>query len=219
MLEKPRLVQKQEPILDLSPKQRIALHALQKQKQVIELKEWLFMLGFIGIASTLRVLMQPFPNVEPLAFFALLSGWLFGWKKGALTGISSLYLSNFLVLGGQGPWTIFQVLGYGLVGFLGGFLGKKAGILSTMLLAFGATLMLQIIFNIGWSVFMGFNVVLAMFTGLPFALVHIISNTAFAAGIPKAREVINKIGKFDEKELCNTYISSIISRVPKRAVQ
>ena len=82
--------------------QKMALHALQKQMQILELKEWLFIIGFIGMASLLRVPMQIIPNAEPLTFFALLSGWLFGWKKGIIAGASSLYLSNFLVFGGQG---------------------------------------------------------------------------------------------------------------------
>lgn len=200
----------------LTPEQRMTLHALQKQKQLLELKEWLFVGGFIGVASLLRVPMQALPNVEPLTFFALLAGWLFGWKKGALVGASSLYISNFLVLGGQGPWTIFQVAGYGLVGFLGGFLRKKSGMLSTMGIALIATVMLQIIFNIGWSIFIGFNLIAAMFTALPFTIVHIVSNTIFAAALPKANKLANKIGGFNEKDLCNTYINRITGRLSKK---
>ena len=199
-----------------SSEQKMALHALQKQKQILELKEWLFIFGSIGVASLLRVPMQAFPNVEPLTFFALLAGWIFGWKKGALVGASSLYISNFLVFGGQGPWSIFQVIGYGLVGFLGGFLRKKSGIFSTMGLALIATIMLQMIFNIGWAIFIGFNFIAAMFTAIPFALIHIISNTIFAAGLPKANKLVNKIGGFNEKELCNTYINRITSKLSKK---
>jgi len=214
--KKEKKEEKAESKSELKPEQKMTLHALQKQKQILELKEWLFVGGFIGGASVLRSLMQGFPNVEPLVFFALLAGWLFGWKKGLIVGASSLYISNFLVLGGQGPWTIFQVFGYGMVGFLGGFLRKNAGIFSTMSLAFVATVLLQIIFNIGWSAVMGFNILLAMFTAIPFAIIHIVSNTIFAIGLPKAKKVINKIGKFDEKELCNTYINNITARLSKK---
>ena len=207
---------KQKDKVTVKPDQKMALHALQKQMQIFELKEWLFIFGFIGAASGLRALMQGFPNVEPLTFFALLAGWLFGWKKGMLVGASSLYISNFLVLGGQGPWTIFQVLGYGLVGFLGGFLRKNSGIVRAMSIAFIATLMLQLIFNIGWSAVIGFNVIVAMFTGLPFTIIHVISNTIFAAGLPKAKKMVDKIGKFNEKELCTDLIAQLTSKLSKK---
>src|SRR3989338_4246431 len=200
----------------LNAEQKMTLHALQKQKQVLEMKEWLFVIGFIGVASLLRVPMQIIPNVEPLTFFALLSGWLFGWKKGALVGVSSLWLSNFLVFGGQGPWTIFQVIGYGLVGFLGSLLRKKATMFEVLSMAFIATLSLQLIFNLGWSIFIGFNFFMAMLTGLVFTAVHIASNLIFATLLPRIRKMVYETGKFDEKELCSNLIAELNSRMPRK---
>ena len=200
----------------LNAEQKMALHALQKQKQILELKEWLFVIGFVGIASLLRVPMQVIPNAEPLTFFALLSGWLFGWKKGVLAGVSSLYISNFLVFGGNGPWTIFQVVGYGLVGFMGSLLRKKATIPEVLALTFIATLSLQLIFNLGWSIFIGFNFIAAMMTGLIFTAIHIVSNLVFATALPKVRKMVYEKGKFDEKELCSSLIAELADRVPKK---
>ena len=208
---------KKKPELELNTDQKLALIALQKQKQVLELKEWLVMLGFIGIASLLRIPMQVLPNVEPLTFFAILAGWLFGRKKGFLVGVSSIYISNFLVFGGQGPWTFTQVIAYGLIGFLGGFLRKKSGMLETMLLAFVGTMAMQIILNIGWAALIGFNFFAAMLTALPFTIVHVLSNTIFAAFLPKAKKVIYDAGKFNEKELCDAYINNIASRLPRKS--
>ena len=200
----------------LNAEQKMALHALQKQKQILELKEWLFVIGFIGIASLLRVPMQIIPNAEPLTFFALLAGWLFGWKKGILAGTSSLYISNFLVFGGNGPWTIFQVIGYGLVGFLGSLLRKKATMFEVLSMAFIATLSLQLIFNLGWSIFIGFNFFMAMLTGLVFTAVHIASNLIFATLLPRIRKMVYETGKFDEKELCSNLIAELNSRMPRK---
>src|SRR3989338_6359369 len=185
----------------LNAEQKMALHALQKQMQILELKEWLFVMGFIVIASLLRVPMQIIPNVEPLTFFALLSGWLFGWKKGILAGASSLYISNFLVFGGNGPWTIFQVIGYGLAGFLGSLLRKKATMFEVLSLAFIATLSLQLIFNLGWSMFIGFNFFASMLTGIIFTITHVISNLIFATALPKVRKMVYEKRKFNYKEL------------------
>jgi uncharacterized membrane protein len=203
----------------LKPDQKMALHALQKQLQLIELKEWLYALGFIGIASLLRVPMQAIPNVEPLTFFAILAGWLFGWKKGFLVGASSLYISNFLVVGGQGPWTIFQVLGYGLAGFLGGFLRNKSTIFEVFLVTLIATLSLQLIFNVGWSFLIGFNILAAVLTGLIFTAVHVVSNLFFAAFLPIIRKFVNETGKFNEKELCRDLIAKLTDRMPKRSTK
>src|SRR3989338_1672010 len=202
---------KEKQKIKLNAEQKMALHALQKQKQILELKEWLFVIGFIGIASLLRVPMQIIPNAEPLTFFALLSGWSFGWKKGILAGVSSLYISNFLVFGGNGPWTIFHVIGYGLVGFLGSILRKKATMFEVLSLTFIATLSLQIIFNFGWSIFIGFNFFAAMLTGSIFTAVHIISNLIFATLLPKARKIVYETGKFDERDLCSNLIVDLSS--------
>lgn len=208
--------EKEKEKTGLNAEQKMALHALQKQKQILEMKEWLFVIGFIGIASLLRVPMQIIPNAEPLTFFALLSGWLFGWKKGILAGASSLYISNFLVFGGNGPWTIFQIIGYGLVGFLGSLLRKKATMLEVLSMSLIATLSLQLIFNLGWSIFIRLNFFAAMLTGLIFTAVHIASNLIFATALPKVRKMAYEKGKFDENELCTALIAELDSRMPKK---
>ncbi|MBI2654207.1 hypothetical protein HYX02_05360 [Candidatus Woesearchaeota archaeon] len=210
---------KSETKSKLTSFQKLSLHALQKQKQLIELKEWLFVLGFIGTASFLRVLMQGLPNVEPLTFFAVLAGWLFGKKKGIIVGASSLYISNFFVIGGQGPWTILQVLAFGIAGFLGGFLRKKSTMLEAVAVMVITTLISQIIFNVGWSVLIGFNVLLAFATGLLFTIIHLVSNTIFALLLPSARKFVDNWGGFSEKELCDYYISRINAGFDNRRVK
>ncbi|MCX6709808.1 MAG: hypothetical protein NTV63_02520, partial [Candidatus Woesearchaeota archaeon] len=107
--------------------ERLAFEAVSREIQVLRLREILVLSGFILGAAGLRATMQFLPSVEPLTFFAMLSGFLFGKKKGFIAGASSLYLSNFLVFGGQGPWTLFQALGFGIAGFLGGFLKGNPG--------------------------------------------------------------------------------------------
>ena len=216
LLTKKRSRKKIEAKQEIAPEQKMALHALQKQKQALDMKEWLAAAAFVGIASLLRVMMQAFPNVEPLTFFALLSGWLFGSKKGALVGISSLYLSNFLVLGGQGPWTIFQIIGYGLAGFLGGMLRKKSSVWEVLAITLIATISLQLIFNLGWSLMIGINFLVAMITGLVFSVIHVVSNLAFATLLPKARKLVYEKFKFNERELCNALIAELNSRMPAK---
>lgn len=187
--------------------QRLAIAAVQKQLQGINLKEWLWTLGFVGGGAALRALMQPFPNVEPLTFLAILSGWMFGWKKGMVFGLSSLYLSNFVMFGGQGPWTFYQMAAFAAAGLSGALLRKRATFLETMGLCLIVAIGIQVVLNAGWALSMGFSLIPAFAASIPFAMAHIVSNTVFGAFLPAARRLCDKIGGFDEKEICEYVLS------------
>jgi hypothetical protein len=186
----------------LSLKQRLAQTSVQKQLQILELREWLVIIGFTLGAAALRVPMQAIPSAEPITFFALLSGWLFGKRKGFLTGVGALYVSNFLVFGGQGIWTIFQAIGFGIAGFLGGFLGKKAKVWQIIGISIIATIIFEITINIGSLFMFPFGFLTLFLTALPFGIIHLISNSAFALLIPQTKAFIEKKGEFDQKEVC-----------------
>jgi len=182
--------------------QKVALHALQKQLQVLRLKEWLVLIGFVFGAALLRVPMQAVPSAEPLTFFAVLAGWLFGKKKGFLVGASSLYVSNFLMFGGHGPWTLFQFIGFGIAGFLGGFLRKKSTIIESLIIIAIGTLIFEVIMNLSSAIIFPAGILTLFFTAIPFTLVHLVSNSIFALFLPKAKELVYEKGKFNERELC-----------------
>ena len=202
---------KQKLESELSAKQKVALHALQKQLQLLNLREWLFTGAFIGGAALLRVPMQAFPNVEPITFFAVLAGWLFGWKKGLITGASALYVSNFLVMGGQVPWTIPQLIGFGAAGLLGGLLRKKSRVWEAVAVMAVSTLITQIVLNLSWGIMMGFNIFAIFVTGAIFTIVHVVSNAGFGLLLPFARKVAYEKGKFNEKTICTSLINRIRS--------
>ncbi len=194
--------------------QRVAAHALAKQLQAIKLKEVLFLLGFAGGAALLRAAMQPLPSVEPITFFAILSGLLFGARKGFIVGASSLYLSNFLVFGGQGPWTLFQAIGFGAAGVFGSALRKRPTILASLLVGVASTLVFEVVMNLS-SVLVFPGSLLAIFlSALPFSLTHLASNSIFSLMIPKAAERAEKLGGFSERELCEEMLSRL---APKKA--
>ena len=58
-----------------------------------------------------------------MAALVIIGGVAFGPQAGFLTGSVAMFVSNFLF--GQGPWTPFQMFGYGLTGFLAGVCGDK----------------------------------------------------------------------------------------------
>jgi energy-coupling factor transport system substrate-specific component len=202
------LKQKKKKGIVSTPAQRLAIRSLQKQLQLLRLKEILVLIGFTVGAALLRIPMQAVPSAEPLTFFAILAGWLFGRSKGFAVGASSLWISNFFMFGGQGPWTPFQALGFGIAGFFGGFLRKNASIFEILLVTLTATLAFEIIMNSFTPLMLGgAGIFLAFFLALPFTLVHLVSNFIFAFGLKPAKKFIEKTGGFDEKDICNAVLA------------
>lgn len=58
------------------------------------------------------------PNVKPTLAIIILAGICFGRNVGFITGATSAFVSNFIF--GQGPWTPWQMLAMGIIGYLAG---------------------------------------------------------------------------------------------------
>ncbi|HXB15276.1 MAG TPA: prenyltransferase/squalene oxidase repeat-containing protein [Solirubrobacteraceae bacterium] len=65
------------------------------------------------------------PDVKPITAIVLVSGLAFGVRPGFAIGAISALASNILL--GQGPWTPWQMLGWGLVGVFGALLRRPLG--------------------------------------------------------------------------------------------
>jgi energy-coupling factor transport system substrate-specific component len=65
------------------------------------------------------------PDVKPITAMVLIAGVAFGAGPGFAVGAISGLASNVLL--GEGPWTPWQMLGWGLVGVLGAALGALTG--------------------------------------------------------------------------------------------
>lgn len=55
--------------------------------------------------------------LQPTMFLPLITGWVMGARIGFFVGATTPLISNFFM--GQGPWTPFQMLAWGLVGASG----------------------------------------------------------------------------------------------------
>jgi Squalene-hopene cyclase C-terminal domain/Prenyltransferase and squalene oxidase repeat len=75
-----------------------------------------------AVAALGRDAFAAVPDVKPITAIVLVSGIAFGAGPGFAVGAISAFASNFLL--GQGPWTPWQMLGWGLVGLLGAALGR-----------------------------------------------------------------------------------------------
>lgn len=62
----------------------------------------------------------PVPNFKAITGIVMIAGMAFGPQAGFMTGAVSAFASNFFYA--QGPWTPWQMLAYGMGGFLAGIL-------------------------------------------------------------------------------------------------
>ncbi len=75
-----------------------------------------------AIAAISRAAFIMFPAFKPLVGITIISGISLGALPGFIVGALSGFVSNFLF--GQGAWTPWQMLAFGIGGFLGGVLGR-----------------------------------------------------------------------------------------------
>jgi len=87
---------------------------------VIERTVLIAMLSAIGAVG--RIMFIAVPSVQPASFIVIAAGMCFGKSIGMMTGIVMALASNFVM--GHGPWTIWQMLGWGAMGLVSGLLGK-----------------------------------------------------------------------------------------------
>jgi energy-coupling factor transport system substrate-specific component len=78
-----------------------------------------------ALATIGRIAFAPIPNVKPTTDIALFAGYALGPVPGFAVGAVAALASNFFF--GQGPWTPWQMLGWGLAGVIGGLVAKLAG--------------------------------------------------------------------------------------------
>jgi energy-coupling factor transport system substrate-specific component len=70
------------------------------------------MLGTISAAA--RIPFAAIPSVQPCTFIIICSGYVFGPLAGFMVGAVTALVSNLIL--GQGPWTPYQMLAWGLAG-------------------------------------------------------------------------------------------------------
>ena len=80
-------------------------------------------LAAISVAG--RVAFSPIPNVVPTTDITLIAGFALGPAPGFAVGALSGLVSNFWL--GQGPWTPWQMAGWGLTGILGAAVAVASG--------------------------------------------------------------------------------------------
>lgn len=88
-------------------------------------REILLISVMAAIAVVGRMAFFMLPQFKPVTAVVIITGISLGSEAGFLTGAMAAFVSNFFF--GQGPWTPWQILAYGIIGFLAGliFRGKR----------------------------------------------------------------------------------------------
>jgi energy-coupling factor transport system substrate-specific component len=138
-----------------------------------------------ALAALGRDAFAAIPDVKPITAIVLVSGLAFGAAPGFAVGALSALASNVLL--GEGPWTPWQMLGWGLVGLLGAGLGALFGrrmpvLAIAVVCAVGAELFNLVLDTYTWTntgahTLTGFGVVLG--AALTFDVTHVAASFAF----------------------------------------
>lgn len=142
-------------------------------------------LAAISVAG--RVAFSPIPNVVPSTDITLIAGYTLGGAPGFAVGALTGLVSNFWL--GQGPWTPWQMAGWGLTGMFGAALavatGRRMGRLSLAAVcafagfAYGALLDFSVMFGFGGEQSLDRYLAISA-RGLPFNIAHAAGNAALA---------------------------------------
>jgi energy-coupling factor transport system substrate-specific component len=137
-----------------------------------------------AMAALGRVAFAALPNVKPTTDIVLIAGYTLGGAPGFMVGATAALASNLFF--GQGPWTPWQMVAWGLVGLLGAALHRNdlgrlplAAVCGAAGLLFGAVMNLHL-----WVTYSGDHtaakLVATYSTSLPFDLAHAAGNVVFA---------------------------------------
>jgi prenyltransferase/squalene oxidase-like repeat protein len=160
-------------------------------------------LAALAIAG--RIAFAAFPNVKPTTDIVIFAGYALGGAPGFAVGALAALVSNFWF--GQGPWTPWQMAGWGLCGILGAALalgGRNIGRLSLAAtcgfagIAYGALLNFSLMATYGGDLSLQrFGVLEAR--AVPFDVAHAAGNVALAliAGPAMVRMLIRFRERFE----------------------
>ena len=141
-------------------------------------------LAALAIAG--RVAFAAFPNVKPTTDIVVFAGYALGPAPGFAVGALTGLVSNFWF--GQGPWTPWQMVGWGLCGVLGAALAlgaRNAGRLTLAAACGFAGIAYGVLLNFSLMATYGGDLSIQRFLvlearAIPFDAAHAIGNVAFA---------------------------------------
>jgi energy-coupling factor transport system substrate-specific component len=162
-------------------------------------KEIVLVATLAAVAAAGRVLFAAVPGVQPVTVIVVAAGTALGARAGFATGAVAALASNFFL--GQGPWTPWQMLGWGACGLAGAALApllrhRIAFAAACFALGFAFSALMD-----GWlwitywpHTWQALTVVLGQ--GIWFDVAHALGNVVIALAIgPELRRLLERYGR------------------------
>jgi hypothetical protein len=154
-----------------------------------------------ALAVAGRLVLTPLPNVVATTDIALITGYALGAAPGFAVGALAAPVSNIWL--GQGPWTAWEMAGWGLVGLGGAWVAALSGrrlnrlglaaVCGLVGLAYGALLDYSVMVTYGGEQSLDRYLALSA-RGVPFNLAHMAGNVAIALAAGPA--LVRMIARF-----------------------
>ncbi len=145
-----------------------------------------------AMSAFLRIPFAAIPSVQPSSFLIICSGYVFGSVAGFTVGAMTPLVSNFFL--GQGPWTLYQMLAWGLMGCAAGYLkgfslGRKGLVVFGIVSAYVFGFVTDVHFWLYFTYPLTLNTLaLVVLSSFPFDTAHAAGNAVFL-GLFGARTV------------------------------
>ncbi len=138
----------------------------------------------VAVMIALCIVGRFIPLFKPVTAITVITAVYLGGEAGFLTGALAAFMSNFYF--GQGPWTPFQMLAWGLIGLIAGYLSNPLKRHKVLLLIYGIAsgVIYSFVMDI-WTVLWydgGFRWELyasAVVAALPHTVIYAVSNFVF----------------------------------------
>ncbi len=157
----------------------VAISMYERKDIVIEKVVLIALLS--ALAAVGRVLFFFIPSVQPSSFIIIVTGMVFGREMGMMTGLITAFASNLVL--GQGPWTPWQMMLWGTMGWIAGILSKAllsnkfSRVVYGLIWGFVFGWIMNMWFVVGYEPDVtGKAIIIAAITSFPMDLAHALSN-------------------------------------------
>ncbi|MGI6157039.1 MAG: ECF transporter S component [Saccharofermentanales bacterium] len=138
-----------------------------------------------AIATAGRLIFGPLPSFKPVSAIVIVTALAFGRRSGYMCGALTALASNMFM--GQGPWTPWQMVAWGMIGYVAGALRDHGALerpIAVYVYGFVSPLVYGVLLD-SWHI-IGFvrpitwtSAILAYGAGLPFNLTHAVATVLF----------------------------------------
>lgn len=165
----------------------LGLLFLNFEKKDLKLEKLVLIAAFVALATVSRILFNVItilPGFNPVSAIIILIAIVFGGEVGFMVGALTAFISNNYL--SHGPWTVFQMFSWGIIGYLSGLFSKILKKNKIILIIFG--IFSGIIFSVIMDIYTvlsidnAFNFKRFLFVqsiSLPFTITYIVANVIF----------------------------------------